>query len=66
MGAGRSRGVAGSSFTAGAPNQLGMAPGTETSIHLPSWMLKKASSHGDSDNDHKSDMSDRGVLSQQG
>ena len=33
------------SFTAGAPNQLGIAPGTETSIHFPSCIEKYLSSH---------------------
>ena len=47
MGAGSSLGVGGSSLTTGAPSQLGIAPGTETSIHFPSWIEKKASSHGE-------------------
>ena len=47
MGAGSSLGVGGSSLTTGAPSQLGMAPGTETSIHFPSWIVKKSSSHGE-------------------
>ena len=39
--------MGGSSLTTGAPSQLGMAPGTETSIHFPSWIVKKSSSHGE-------------------
>ena len=34
------------SLTEGAPNQLGIAPGTETSMHFPSCIEKNLSSQG--------------------
>ena len=45
VGAGYSSGVGSMSLTAGAPNQLGMAPGTAGSMHLPSSMEKYLSLH---------------------